>query len=143
MLDTSVSFLLIPSILIFKPLQTNLPDFNPYLSYHLLSSIQPIITPSRYNDTPIPITSQPTTTTTSTSKPISSHPRRLNRKTPNPPNSTQLNLNSTSTSTPIGSHVVVSLLLTRKYLPVVIDNYHNAFPQAIRACEEIALEALP
>jgi hypothetical protein len=41
-----------------------------------------------------------------------------------------------------GSHVVVTLLLSGKYLPVVVDNFHNSKPHAIQACEEIALEAL-
>lgn len=42
----------------------------------------------------------------------------------------------------LGSHVVVTLLLSGKYLPVVVDNFHNSKPHAIQACEEIALEAL-
>lgn len=41
-----------------------------------------------------------------------------------------------------GSHVVVTLLLSGKYLPVVVDNFHNSKPHAIQACEDIALEAL-
>jgi UDP-glucose 4-epimerase len=38
----------------------------------------------------------------------------------------------------IGSHVVVALLLTNKYIPVVIDNCHNAYPEAVARCAEIA-----
>ncbi|KAJ9110131.1 hypothetical protein QFC19_001802 [Naganishia cerealis] len=40
------------------------------------------------------------------------------------------------------SHIVVTLLLSRKYLPVVVDNFHNSKPKAIHACEKIAREAL-
>jgi UDP-glucose 4-epimerase len=42
----------------------------------------------------------------------------------------------------IGSHVVVSLLLTGKYLPIVIDNCHNAYPEALKRCAEIARDEL-
>jgi len=42
----------------------------------------------------------------------------------------------------IGSHVVIALLLTGRYLPVVIDNCHNAYPEAIRQCAEIARDEL-
>ncbi|GHJ88779.1 hypothetical protein NliqN6_5181 [Naganishia liquefaciens] len=42
----------------------------------------------------------------------------------------------------IGSHVVVTLLLSGKYQPIVVDNFHNSKPHAIQACEDIALEAL-
>ncbi|WVO17584.1 UDP-glucose 4-epimerase GalE [Cryptococcus depauperatus] len=42
----------------------------------------------------------------------------------------------------IGSHVVVSLLLTGRYQPIVIDNCHNAYPEALRRCIEIAQEEL-
>lgn len=42
----------------------------------------------------------------------------------------------------IGSHVVIALLLTGRYLPVVIDNCHNAYPEAIRQCAEIARDVL-
>jgi len=38
----------------------------------------------------------------------------------------------------IGSHVVIALLLTGKYIPVVIDNCHNAYPEAVKRCAEIA-----
>jgi hypothetical protein len=47
-----------------------------------------------------------------------------------------------TTSFPIGSHIVVTLLLSRKYQPIVVDNFHNSKPKAIQACEEIAREAL-
>lgn len=42
----------------------------------------------------------------------------------------------------IGSHVVVALLLTGKYIPVVIDNCHNAYPEAVKRCAEIARDQL-
>ena len=42
----------------------------------------------------------------------------------------------------IGSHVVIALLLTGRYLPIVIDNCHNAYPEAIRQCAEIARDVL-
>ncbi|WVQ86019.1 UDP-glucose 4-epimerase GalE [Cryptococcus sp. DSM 104549] len=42
----------------------------------------------------------------------------------------------------IGSHVVVSLLLTGKYLPIVLDNSHNAYPEALKRCAEIARDEL-
>lgn len=42
----------------------------------------------------------------------------------------------------IGSHVVVSLLLTGKYQPIVIDNCHNAYPEALNRCAEIARDEL-
>jgi UDP-glucose 4-epimerase len=42
----------------------------------------------------------------------------------------------------IGSHVVVSLLLTGKYLPIVIDNCHNAYPEAVKRCAEIARDEM-
>ncbi|WVF71061.1 UDP-glucose 4-epimerase GalE [Kwoniella sp. CBS 6097] len=38
----------------------------------------------------------------------------------------------------IGSHVVLSLLLSKRYLPIVIDNGHNGYPEALRRCSEIA-----
>ena len=38
----------------------------------------------------------------------------------------------------IGSHVVIALLLTGKYIPIVIDNCHNAYPEAVKRCAEIA-----
>ena len=43
----------------------------------------------------------------------------------------------------IGSHTVLSLLLTRKYRVATIDNYHNAFPTSLRRVEEIARQNLP
>ncbi|ORY35833.1 putative galactose metabolism-related protein [Naematelia encephala] len=42
----------------------------------------------------------------------------------------------------IGSHVVVSLLLTGRYLPIVIDNCHNAYPEALKRCAEIARDEM-
>ena len=42
----------------------------------------------------------------------------------------------------IGSHVVIALLLTGRYLPVVVDNCHNAYPEAIRQCAEIARDEM-
>jgi UDP-glucose 4-epimerase len=42
----------------------------------------------------------------------------------------------------IGSHVVVSLLLTGKYLPIIIDNCHNAYPEAVKRCAEIARDEM-
>ncbi|NXD32647.1 GALE epimerase, partial [Spelaeornis formosus] len=42
----------------------------------------------------------------------------------------------------IGSHVVLSLLLTGRYLPVVIDNCANGFPEALKRCIEISRDAL-
>ncbi|OCF39482.1 UDP-glucose 4-epimerase [Kwoniella heveanensis CBS 569] len=38
----------------------------------------------------------------------------------------------------IGSHVVLSLLLSNRYLPIVVDNGHNGYPEALRRCNEIA-----
>ncbi|PWN30471.1 UDP-glucose 4-epimerase [Jaminaea rosea] len=43
----------------------------------------------------------------------------------------------------IGSHVVLSVLLTRRYKVTVIDNYHNSFPTAIERVEKIARDELP
>ncbi|WWC92073.1 UDP-glucose 4-epimerase GalE [Kwoniella dendrophila CBS 6074] len=42
----------------------------------------------------------------------------------------------------IGSHVVVSLLLTGQYQPIVIDNCHNSYPEALNRCAEIARDEL-
>ncbi|WWC72375.1 UDP-glucose 4-epimerase GalE [Kwoniella pini CBS 10737] len=42
----------------------------------------------------------------------------------------------------IGSHVVVSLLLTGQYQPIVIDNCHNCYPEALNRCAEIARDEL-
>jgi UDP-glucose 4-epimerase len=38
--------------------------------------------------------------------------------------------------------VVVSLLLTGKYLPIVIDNCHNAYPEAVKRCAEISRDEM-
>ncbi|AFR98278.2 UDP-glucose 4-epimerase [Cryptococcus neoformans C23] len=38
----------------------------------------------------------------------------------------------------IGSHVVLSLLVSGRYLPIIIDNAHNAYPQALERCNQIA-----
>jgi len=43
----------------------------------------------------------------------------------------------------IGSHVVFTLLETRKYKVVSIDNYSNAFPEALVRVSELARAALP
>ncbi|CAO1629939.1 unnamed protein product [Sympodiomycopsis kandeliae] len=43
----------------------------------------------------------------------------------------------------IGSHVVLSVLLTRRYRVVVVDNFHNSFPTAIERVQEIATSSLP
>jgi len=42
----------------------------------------------------------------------------------------------------IGSHVVIALLLTGKYIPIVLDNCHNAYPEAVQRCGEIAKKEL-
>ena len=42
----------------------------------------------------------------------------------------------------IGSHVVVSLLETGKYEPVIVDNCHNANPRVVQACADIASSTL-
>ncbi|WWC98790.1 UDP-glucose 4-epimerase GalE [Kwoniella sp. B9012] len=42
----------------------------------------------------------------------------------------------------IGSHVVVSLLLTGQYQPIVIDNCHNSYPEALNRCAEIARDEM-
>ena len=38
----------------------------------------------------------------------------------------------------IGSHVVVALLSTGRYLPVVYDSCANAYPEALARCARIA-----
>lgn len=38
----------------------------------------------------------------------------------------------------IGSHIVLSLLLTKKYKVFVIDNYTNSYPTALKRVEELA-----
>ncbi|SJX66360.1 related to GAL10-UDP-glucose 4-epimerase [Sporisorium reilianum f. sp. reilianum] len=43
----------------------------------------------------------------------------------------------------IGSHVALVTLLTRKYRVTVLDNYHNAFPTAVKRLEQIAIDELP
>lgn len=58
------------------------------------------------------------------------------------PVSDHSSISHTDNSSRIGSHIVVTLLLSRKYVPVVVDNFHNSKPKAIQACEEIAREAL-
>ncbi|WVQ95706.1 UDP-glucose 4-epimerase GalE [Kwoniella sp. CBS 9459] len=42
----------------------------------------------------------------------------------------------------IGSHVVVALLTTGQYQPIVIDNGHNAYDEALNRCAEIARDDL-
>lgn len=43
----------------------------------------------------------------------------------------------------IGSHVVLTLLETRRYRVVSLDNYSNSFPEALVRVSEIARESLP
>ncbi|KAF8511273.1 UDP-glucose 4-epimerase [Hysterangium stoloniferum] len=43
----------------------------------------------------------------------------------------------------IGSHVVLTLLLTRQFKVISIDNHHNSHPLALSYVEKIALDALP
>ncbi|CEH13837.1 udp-glucose 4-epimerase [Ceraceosorus bombacis] len=43
----------------------------------------------------------------------------------------------------IGSHVVLCVLLTRRYKVTVLDNYHNSFPTSLERVSKIALDALP
>ncbi|KAG8843822.1 UDP-glucose-4-epimerase [Serendipita sp. 411] len=43
----------------------------------------------------------------------------------------------------IGSHTVLSLLLTRKYRVATIDNFHNAYPKSLERVQEIARQHLP
>lgn len=42
----------------------------------------------------------------------------------------------------IGSHVVLALLLTQRYEPIIIDNCANGFPEALKRCGEIARQTL-
>lgn len=42
----------------------------------------------------------------------------------------------------IGSHVVVAMLMTGRYLPIVFDNCSNAYPEAIARCAKIAKQQL-
>jgi len=43
----------------------------------------------------------------------------------------------------IGSHVVLTLLQTRRYKVVVLDNYHNSYPESLNRCNELARAELP
>ncbi|CAE6462880.1 unnamed protein product [Rhizoctonia solani] len=43
----------------------------------------------------------------------------------------------------IGSHVVLTLALTRRYKVFSIDNHHNSFPEALTRVSKIARDALP
>ncbi|CAE6342703.1 unnamed protein product [Rhizoctonia solani] len=43
----------------------------------------------------------------------------------------------------IGSHVVLTLALTRRYKVFSIDNHHNSFPEALSRVSRIARDALP
>ncbi|KAF8753760.1 UDP-glucose 4-epimerase [Rhizoctonia solani] len=43
----------------------------------------------------------------------------------------------------IGSHVVLTLALTRRYKVFSIDNHHNSFPEALNRVSKIARDALP
>ncbi|KAG9074449.1 UDP-glucose-4-epimerase [Ceratobasidium sp. UAMH 11750] len=43
----------------------------------------------------------------------------------------------------IGSHVVLTLALTRRYKVFSIDNHHNSFPAALSRVSQIARDALP
>ncbi|CAG7847028.1 UDP-glucose 4-epimerase; AltName: Full=Galactowaldenase; AltName: Full=UDP-galactose 4-epimerase [Serendipita indica DSM 11827] len=43
----------------------------------------------------------------------------------------------------IGSHTVLSLILTRKYRVASIDNFHNAYPASLDRVQEIARQNLP
>ncbi|EPQ30388.1 uncharacterized protein PFL1_01914 [Pseudozyma flocculosa PF-1] len=42
----------------------------------------------------------------------------------------------------IGSHVALVTLLTRKFRVTVLDNFHNAFPTAVKRLEKIAIDEL-
>lgn len=42
-----------------------------------------------------------------------------------------------------GSHVVLTLLLTRRYKVISIDNHFNSFPEALNRVTDIAKDALP
>lgn len=42
-----------------------------------------------------------------------------------------------------GSHVVLTLLLTRRFKVISIDNHHNSHPLALSRVHKIALDALP
>lgn len=43
----------------------------------------------------------------------------------------------------IGSHIVLTLLLTRRYKVLSIDNSHNSYPEALKRASEIAKDELP
>jgi len=43
----------------------------------------------------------------------------------------------------IGSHVVLTLLLTRRFKVFSIDNYHNSYPTSLARASQIARDALP
>lgn len=43
----------------------------------------------------------------------------------------------------IGSHVALTLALTRRYKVFSIDNHHNSFPAALSRVAQIARDALP
>lgn len=44
---------------------------------------------------------------------------------------------------PLGSHVVLTLLLTRRYKVISIDNHHNSYPESLRRVSAIARDSLP
>ncbi|PWO00417.1 UDP-glucose 4-epimerase [Tilletiopsis washingtonensis] len=43
----------------------------------------------------------------------------------------------------IGSHIVLCVLLTRKYTVTVVDNFHNSFPESMTRVSQIARDELP
>ncbi|KAG8891236.1 UDP-glucose-4-epimerase, partial [Tulasnella sp. 417] len=43
----------------------------------------------------------------------------------------------------IGSHIVLTLLLTRRYKVLSIDNSHNSYPEALKRASDIAKDELP
>jgi len=43
----------------------------------------------------------------------------------------------------IGSHTVLTLLLTRRFKVFSIDNYHNSYPTSLARASQIARDALP
>lgn len=42
-----------------------------------------------------------------------------------------------------GSHIVLTLLLTKKYKVVSIDNHHNSHPKSLARVQQLAIDALP
>lgn len=46
-------------------------------------------------------------------------------------------------NTHAGSHIVLTLLLTRRYKVLSIDNSHNSYPEALKRACEIAKDELP